>query len=1038
MNPYKLKDVFKYLTSNNQLLKKKLKLGTSEIPIPPKRDDVTTIEAINRFNKANPRVDTTNLKPLSVKQSNVKKPDEAVVQDAVSKPIITLDPEKDSFKKISNVLGAYKKYRRGEKNPKLNFNKFFELYSTENFAEGGRAGYEDGGMLVQPNDDGSRPGYKKDKFTVGSGPGTGDALTSDRNTKIVKTALNKIKKQINNKPYFEWSEKSDWYKKLQSKLGGKAEGVGMNRDFTNQLINKVVNENFPGAYHGRSAISNLRKDMVVNGFVEYLKDNGEFDGGEKFLKSLEKFTEGKDIDHKYSEINKAWKSWIAGEFEVEGVDRTQLSKELKARNIDYSKIDNWSANASQKRGLKKKAAIEFLDNQNNKFPNRSFEDVEKLYKQKFPDRNIYLDVNTLTDIKRTGIYKSGDSTTSKYKSVSKGNRANWLKESYGQQFQGNYSKLIQAADQLEAAGEFKKAKRIYDAADKFFGPNGIITKAKGEGEHALARLFDVYGKSDINGNILPNPDRQLAINSLVSGDLNQFKKNFFDVPVKRFFDEYNNPNTTAARRKELKTLIEDRKKTMNSLTGGQTKGIVAGDTVKFQYTPDKIIATSNVEALDTKFKKGEFDIQEYLSRGNSYDEAFKIAGSEANIFTKTGDIKSTYSKPINEKKANILSAFCNSKRKGLKLAGSVDGLTCSMEEIQTNMQKQIDEAAKVSKDGKIPKRFGKLTGFAKTFFGDVAIPLEYMFAAPYLAAGDIEGAKRATTVGLFGYGKVDLDKLPEGEGQRFLKHINALNSFMDNYQSKAMAENELENASDDESRFILTNRISEAAKNMKDISLDYQTYGYDGQKGLLQGKVAAQQLIRDQVQSDYDKKINKSLNTEFFKDSDKELLESNIRYGDKENDPNQVTPITDLESYIRNKGEATAGNTNLFFDVKPYTLNRAEAYGVPDIFDQYAGGYAGVETPGFIRDTGEVDMGTKSVMDAYSSLPIEYASQLAALEKKQFEEGMLKKDIEQKITSSDPLQFASGGIASLTDTIPPESGPTPQGLPYVYNNVKKI
>ena len=36
------------------------------------------------------------------------------------------------------------------------------------------------------------------------------------------------------------------------------------------------------------------------------------------------------------------------------------------------------------------------------------------------------------------------------------------------------------------------------------------------------------------------------------------------------------------------------------------------------------------------------------------------------------------------------------------------------------------------------------------------------------------------------------------------------------------------------------------------------------------------------------------------------------------------------------------------------------------------------------------------------------------------------------------LEKASGGIASLTKTIPPESGPTPQGLPYVYNNVKKI
>ena len=99
MNPYRLKNVFEYLTSNNQLLKKKLKLGTSEIPIPPKRDDVTTIEAINRFSKANPRVDTTNLKPLSVKQSNVKKPDEAMVQGVVSQPVRTVDPERDSFKK---------------------------------------------------------------------------------------------------------------------------------------------------------------------------------------------------------------------------------------------------------------------------------------------------------------------------------------------------------------------------------------------------------------------------------------------------------------------------------------------------------------------------------------------------------------------------------------------------------------------------------------------------------------------------------------------------------------------------------------------------------------------------------------------------------------------------------------------------------------------------------------------------------------------------------------------------------------------------
>ena len=135
MNPYKLRDVFKYLTSNNQLLKKKLKLGTSEIPIPPKRQDVIDVEVINRFSKANPRVNTTNLQPLSVKHSNVKKPDEAVVQDAVDttdmkaeggrigynqgssldSAVRTVDPVQDSGNKIEEVLKAYGRYRGSRK-----------------------------------------------------------------------------------------------------------------------------------------------------------------------------------------------------------------------------------------------------------------------------------------------------------------------------------------------------------------------------------------------------------------------------------------------------------------------------------------------------------------------------------------------------------------------------------------------------------------------------------------------------------------------------------------------------------------------------------------------------------------------------------------------------------------------------------------------------------------------------------------------------------------------------------------------------------
>ena len=48
------------------------------------------------------------------------------------------------------------------------------------------------------------------------------------------------------------------------------------------------------------------------------------------------------------------------------------------------------------------------------------------------------------------------------------------------------------------------------------------------------------------------------------------------------------------------------------------------------------------------------------------------------------------------------------------------------------------------------------------------------------------------------------------------------------------------------------------------------------------------------------------------------------------------------------------------------------------------------------------------------------------------------KEYNQNKVLKNTLPFASGGIASLTKTIPPESGQTPHGLRYQYNNVKKI
>jgi len=61
-----------------------------------------------------------------------------------------------------------------------------------------------------------------------------------------------------------------------------------------------------------------------------------------------------------------------------------------------------------------------------------------------------------------------------------------------------------------------------------------------------------------------------------------------------------------------------------------------------------------------------------------------------------------------------------------------------------------------------------------------------------------------------------------------------------------------------------------------------------------------------------------------------------------------------------------------------------------------------------------------------------------AVEDRGYGQAILGKGLFQDYSGIATNKYASGGIASLTDTIPPESGPTPQGLPYVYNNVKKI
>ena len=517
-------------------------------------------------------------------------------------------------------------------------------------------------MKRNPQADGGRIGFKKKGFVSGIGTGV-KGIDDPEKYKIVKKYLNKVKSQKNKKIFLDWSEqignkKTKWYTDLSKE-------VQLSRDPLNKLINKVTLEEFPTAYAGKFGRVNYAREMVVKSFIDYWNQNGAFDGNEKLSKILNQFQKD-SVNKRFENINRYFMDWKEGKFEVPGVDRKNLDKNL------LKDIKNYKPNAKDVRSLTVAKQLKYLDGLSSKY---SFDTVEKLFAKQFPDNAQTLQhrLNQLTQLKRNGAYNTGAGNVQKIATIKTGDRPKWLIEGYGKGFKGNYGNLIKKADDLLAAGDKVSAKRLYKAADKFFSPNGIFTKAAGEGEHPLSRNM---GDGPI-GN-------QLKINSLVSGDLNQFKKFNFDSPVRNAVLEYNNSKTTDARRADLKIEIENRKKLMNILTEGPNqKGIV--DSVKFNYGPKTLTASVDVVDID---KVKNFDINEYITRGDDYRKSLVIKGEKLGLIDKSGNI--TKQKIGNVEK--LLKSLCpkgkaSGGRIGYQDAGAVGKtLQCGINQFNKNMK----------------------------------------------------------------------------------------------------------------------------------------------------------------------------------------------------------------------------------------------------------------------------------------------------------------------------------------------------------------
>ena len=621
--------------------------------------------------------------------------------------------------------------------------------AVQEFADGGRVGFKDG---------------SKGRPVIG---------VAYERPEVLKIIKNKLKDSVEKKQGFKvvnWSEEKTnpmlikEFKKNNIKL--------TNREFINKAITKVFEENNwidPTQY---------RREMVVDSFMKHLNTVGEFDGEEKLAKELKPFlgkASTKDKASKlYDTINRDFKDWRAGKFEVSTVDRDLLDKNA------LSEIKNWIPRTTNVRSVQKKEQLEFLNNLNNK--SLSLDNAKNQFVKKFSNLNDPLQtfnqrVGQLNVLKLEGKLPSNQDATQfkTYKNIQTGERAPWLKAGLTNLFAGNYSKIIQAADVLNAEGKTKEAERLYNAAEKFFSPNdGIFRKAGGQAEHPFSRK---YGGT---------ADQQLKVNSLIEGDLNSFKKTNFDDPVNQAIEKYNISKDDKIK-KSLQNEIELRKQFMNYITGSKEFGGIA-DPVEFTFTPDEVKVKTNVKPID---KIKNFDVDIFKQRGEAYGTTASEIGKELGLLTKEGEI-------VNKKVAlNKIEKILNvTPEEETAVKNVFNRLNSGVDPTQMSELAQQVYAKEINTVKNLVDRIPKPIKAAAKFvsFGDVA--LETIMALPRLASGDIEGAKRGSIAGLFGYGKsleeelLEVSKNPQLV-DRALKNLSYIPELKDLIQEKKDLEEKL-------------------------------------------------------------------------------------------------------------------------------------------------------------------------------------------------------------------------------------------------------
>ena len=519
--------------------------------------------------------------------------------------------------------------------------KMKEMYEGPRItAQGPRNMYQDG-QLVQPRQGFYKKGFVKQKPTaqhleiaknyykkpfhkltnaeqlrIKGGRTTGlKKVASIEDSTLINKAEKVLKRNVENKNGFKVFKIEKGVMRDKLKPGGLIDQlmkIGLkDRHKITKLIDEIAEKN---NWLTRDV---YRRNVIVD---SYMKDYGEFDeftGRGKYDSRLVEF-KIKTPQNEYKWINNTFEEWKDGKFEVEGYDRKKFDKILTKN------LKNWKPINVSKKMIASQEELKWLDQMNTKHPNWSMEKVEKAFNKNFKNSEFFMDTSFNNRALDLYPYKMvGNNKGYVVKGVGEGERSKWLKQIVRDTKGGNYTKFLIAADMYEGRGNLKVAQKLKKGAELFFGKTGIFTEMGDQAEHPWFRNYGGW-------------QGQFQIDSLVKGDLNAWKANNFEFPVRDLIKKYEAKGISDLQKSRIKSQINLRRKFINHFTDIGDGGMARNITFDFESKPGKVKVINKTPDISKLHHTGKLDPLDMQSRGDEYRKALikNLGAKDINILTK--------------------------------------------------------------------------------------------------------------------------------------------------------------------------------------------------------------------------------------------------------------------------------------------------------------------------------------------------------------------------------------------------------------------